>query len=112
MFTIARPPRIQPTSELASAISLSEMPPVPIRTPIVIKKGTAIREKDQTPFTICRGSTVRFWPMLIRHSTVEIPTEYAMGKRRKIIMRKLPSRISVERVSPLITPEPPFLYYP
>ena len=75
MFTIARPPRIHPTREFAKAISLSEMPPVPIRTPIVMKKGTAISEKDHTPFTICRGSTVRFWPMLSRQSTVEMPTE-------------------------------------
>ena len=75
MFTIARPPRIQPTRLLASAISLSDMPPEPISTPIVMKKGTAIRLKDQTPFTICIGSTVRFWPMLSRHSTVEMPTE-------------------------------------
>ena len=74
MFTMARPPRIQPTSELASAISLSDMPPVPISTPIVMKNGTAIREKDQTPFTICWGSVTRFWPMEIMHRTVEMPT--------------------------------------
>ena len=53
MFTIANPPRIQPTNEFARAISLSDMPPVPIRTPMVMKNGTAIREKDHTPFTIC-----------------------------------------------------------
>ncbi len=44
MFTIARPPRIQPTQALASAMSLSEIPPEPMSTPIAIKKGTAIRE--------------------------------------------------------------------
>ena len=60
MFTIARPPRIQPTNEFASAISLSEMPPVPISTPMVMKKGTAIREKDHTPLTICCGRVTRF----------------------------------------------------
>ena len=43
MLTIARPPRIQPTSEFARAISLSEMPPVPMSTPMVMKNGTAIR---------------------------------------------------------------------
>ena len=44
MLTIASPPRIQPTQALASAISLSEIPPEPISTPMVIKKGTAISE--------------------------------------------------------------------
>ena len=107
MFTIARPPRIQPTRELASAISFSEMPPEPISTPIVIKNGTAIRLNDHTPRTICMGRTLSFCPMEIRHSTVEIPTEYAMGKRRKTISRKLPSRIIVDKVSASIMPAPP-----
>ena len=53
MFTIANPPRIQPTREFASAISLSDIPPVPIKTPMVMKNGTAINENDHTPFTIC-----------------------------------------------------------
>ncbi len=75
MLTIARPPRIQPTRAFARAISFSEMPPVPMRTPIVMKKGTAISEKDQTPFTICMGRMVRLLPMLSRHRTVEMPTE-------------------------------------
>ena len=75
MFTIASPPRIQPTNEFASAISLSEMPPVPMRTPMVMKNGTAIREKDHTPLTICCGRVTMFCPMEIMHSTVEIPTE-------------------------------------
>ena len=44
MLTIARPPRIQPTSAFASAISLSEMPPEPMSTPMVMKNGTAISE--------------------------------------------------------------------
>jgi len=46
MFTMAMPPVIQPTSELARSISFSEMPPLPIRQPIVMKNGTAIREKE------------------------------------------------------------------
>ena len=75
MLTMARPPRIQPTRLFARAINLSDMPPVPIKTPMVMKKGTAISEKDHTPRTICMGSTLRFWPMEIRQSTVEMPTE-------------------------------------
>ena len=51
------------------------MPPVPIRTPMVMKKGTAIREKDQMPLTICCGRVTMFCPMEIMHSTVERPTE-------------------------------------
>ena len=46
MFTIAIPPRIQPTHALASAISFSEIPPEPIRHPMVMKNGTAIRLKE------------------------------------------------------------------
>ena len=75
MFTWARPPRIHPTREFASAISFSDIPPDPISTPMVMKNGTAIREKDQTPRTICMGRILRSLPILIRHSIVEIPTE-------------------------------------
>ena len=53
MLTIESPPRIQPTNELARAISFSEIPPDPIKTPIVIKNGTAIKLNDQTPLIIC-----------------------------------------------------------
>ena len=53
IFTIAIPPRIQPTQAFASAISFSEIPPLPIKQPIVIKKGTAISENDDIPLTIC-----------------------------------------------------------
>jgi hypothetical protein len=53
MFTMAIPPRIHPTQELASAISFSDIPPLPIRIPIVIKNGTAMREKELIPLTIC-----------------------------------------------------------
>ena len=51
-MTMARPPRIQPTQALARAISFSEMPPEPISTPMVMKNGTAIREKELMPLTI------------------------------------------------------------
>ena len=74
MLTIARPPRIQPTREFANAINLSDIPPVPIKTPMVIKKGTAIREKDQTPFTICCGRETRFCPIETMQRMVEMPT--------------------------------------
>ena len=53
IFTIAIPPRIQPTQAFASAISFSEIPPLPIKQPIVIKNGTAISENDDIPLTIC-----------------------------------------------------------
>ena len=74
MFTMASPPRIHPTREFARAMSLSEMPPVPIRTPMVMKNGTAIRLKDQTPFTICWGSVTSACPWDRRQNTVESPT--------------------------------------
>ncbi len=52
MFTMARPPVIQPTQASARSSSFSEIPPEPIRTPIVMKNGTAIREKELIPLTI------------------------------------------------------------
>ena len=67
MFTMAMPPVIQPTSELARSISFSDMPPLPIRQPIVMKNGTAIREKELMPFTISLHSRARFVPLTSMH---------------------------------------------
>ncbi len=60
ILTIARPPRIQPTSELAKLTSLSAMPPAAMMSPASTKKGTARRTKTLSPFTmfcatICNG---------------------------------------------------------
>ena len=74
MFTMARPPRIHPTQALARAMSLSEMPPLPMSTPMVIKKGTAIREKELMPFTIRRQTALRLLPMDSRQNTEARPT--------------------------------------
>ncbi len=52
ILTMASPPVIQPTNESARSSSFSEMPP-PIRTPMVMKNGTAISEKELMPLTIC-----------------------------------------------------------
>jgi hypothetical protein len=41
MFTIARPPRIQPMMELENLMSMSPMPPAPMISPASTKKGTA-----------------------------------------------------------------------
>ena len=41
---------------------LGEIPPDPIRIPIVMKKGTAIREKELMPFTICIHRAFRELP--------------------------------------------------
>ena len=110
MFTIARPPVIQPTQASARFRSFSEIPPEPIRTPIVIKNGTAIREKELMPLTICWLRVARGRPWYQRHRRAEIATEYAIWKRRKTIRRKLPIRISTAVVSIVaIIPRPPFL---
>ena len=53
MLTIASPPVIQPTQASARFNSFSDIPPEPIRTPMVMKKGTAISEKELIPLTIC-----------------------------------------------------------
>ena len=74
MFTMARPPRIQPTQALARAMSLSEMPPLPMSTPMVMKKGTAIRGKEEMPFTIRRQMAFRLLPMVSRQNTEDRPT--------------------------------------
>ena len=74
MFTMAMPPVIQPTSELARSISFSDIPPLPIRQPMVIKKGTAIREKELMPFTISLHSSAGFVPFTSMHATEAMPT--------------------------------------
>ena len=74
MFTMAMPPRIHPTQALARAINFSEIPPVPIKQPMVIKKGTAIRLKELMPFTICWQMVVRGRPWYKRQSTEESAT--------------------------------------
>ena len=74
MLTIARPPRIQPTNAFASAISLSEMPPLPISTPMVMKNGTAISENELMPLTIRRQTSERLLPCTSRQNTDERPT--------------------------------------
>ena len=62
MLTIAIPPVIHPTQASARAISFSEIPPVPMMQPMVMKKGTAIRLKELMPFTICWHTVVRGSP--------------------------------------------------
>ena len=62
MLTMAMPPRIQPTHALASAISFFDIPPLPMRIPMVIKNGTAISEKELIPLTICWQSAFRDLP--------------------------------------------------
>ena len=102
MFTIAIPPRIQPTQAFAKAISFSEIPPEPIRHPMVMKKGTAIKLKELIPFTICWQIVVRGSPWDIRQNTEERATAYAIGKRSMIIRKKLPSNIKIAILSTLI----------
>ena len=61
-------------------------------------KGTAIREKELMPLTIRRQTSIRDLSCTSRHRTEDRPTAYAMGKRRKIITAKLPSRVMIARV--------------
>ena len=102
MFTIAMPPRIHPTQALARAISFSEIPPVPIREPITIKNGTAIRLKELIPFTICWQTADRGSPWLNRQSTEDSATAYAIGNRRNIIIKKLARSTIIAKLSPPI----------
>ena len=62
MFTIASPPVIHPTQASARFSNLLEIPPDPISTPMVMKNGTAIKEKELIPFIICWGSVLRGRP--------------------------------------------------
>jgi hypothetical protein len=91
---------------LARAISFWEIPPDPINTPIVIKKGTAIRENELMPFTIRRLISFRLEPWKSIQKTEESPTAYAIGNRRKIIMKKLPRRIIIAILLASIKPSP------
>lgn len=53
MTARARPPVKCPTSDLAKAMILLEMPPNSISTPAITKKGTAISVNLSTPASIC-----------------------------------------------------------
>src|SRR5699024_5350669 len=90
-----RPPRIQPTQALASATSLSGRPPEPISMPIVIKKGTAIRLYELMPLTICWQTVARLRPWYIRQKIEDSATEYAIGKRSRIMTRNETKRIAI-----------------
>jgi len=74
MLTMAMPPRIQPTQALASAISFSLMPPEPMRTPMVMKKGTAIRLNEEMPLTICWHRVLKLRPWTPRQKMVDSAT--------------------------------------
>ena len=56
--TIPRPPRMWPTSTLASWISRMDMPPVSMRPPARMKKGTASSGKESSPVNILWATMV------------------------------------------------------
>ena len=70
-------------------------------------KGTAMKVKLDRPVVIFWKRLGYGMPMYVAVSTAATPREYAMGKRRNTMSRKLPKRIRVERFSPLIAPAPP-----
>ena len=53
-----RPPRRCPTSEAASEISRSEMPPRIISSPAKMNSGIAISEAEPAPETVCCTTTI------------------------------------------------------
>ena len=57
---------------------------------MVMKNGTAMRLKELMPSTIFCATTFRGFPITTRQSVAEMPTAYAMGKRSRIIRKKLP----------------------
>ena len=96
------PPRIQPTQAWARAISFCDMPPVPMMTPMVMKNGTAIRLKEKIPLTICWQKVTRLMSLYSMHRIEEMATAKAMGKRSRIMAKKLPSRMSMAMVAVVI----------
>ena len=64
-----------------------------------MKNGTAIKLKELIPFTICRQIVVSGRPWDSRHKIEDSATAYAIGKRRKIMMKKLPSKIKIAMLS-------------
>src|SRR5690554_1455340 len=109
IFTIARPPRIQPIIRFESFIRRSEIPPWPIISPAIIKKGIAIRENEFTPFTICCNITIG---LILRYKAVinvDKPRLKAIGILIINIIKKLPSKIytagSISYISSPLSPE-------
>ena len=46
----------------SNIVDFSEIPPKPIKTPIVMKNGTAINENEEIPLTICCGRVASGMP--------------------------------------------------
>ncbi len=57
-LTWPRPPRMRPTSDEASAIRRSEMPPRSINSPAKMNNGIAISDAEPLPAEICCTSTI------------------------------------------------------
>ncbi len=69
---MARPPLILPTKTLAISIIFRAIPPWPMISPAMMKKGIARREKERTPWTICWTIAMRGIP---RYMAVARETE-------------------------------------
>ena len=79
MLTMARPPRIQPTSTLARLISRKAIPPSAMIAPASTKNGIASSEKSSVPSEIFSmiasvGRSIQSAPM-----SAESPSENASG---------------------------------
>lgn len=110
MFTIARPPRIQPTHRLEKAISRLEMPPVPIISPARIKNGMDRRLKLLTPNTMLRITSVSLSPATRALHTVAIISENETGTRSRSRTTNPPRSTMVASIFVSITVSPPGVF--
>ena len=74
-LTIASPPRIHPTHAFAIRTSLSVIPPADIISPNRMKKGTAIKEKEFSPLTVCCATVCSGIPRYNIVISVDTPIE-------------------------------------
>jgi len=79
-LTIASPPRIEPTKIFENLIRRFVIPPLFIREPASIKKGTAINGKESVPENIFCGIIRRgISGFMNKHAREEIPRQNATG---------------------------------
>jgi hypothetical protein len=92
--TSAKPPVIEPTILFARLINRRDIPPPSIKEPAIIKKGIAIKGKDDTAVNIRWATTKRGISLITASVITEAkPNTTAIGNPQADSTAKLPKRI-------------------
>ena len=94
IFVCASPPRIQPTSDFDSVMSLSVIPARFIISPAMMKNGIASRSRFSVPVNMRCGISInrRGSPMSTKTKIVINMRQSAIGTPKRSIGTKLPKR--------------------